>query len=397
MYQMVIYNYSIIPILLLLLTSNLAVAQQSPPGADPDGFYKGGKFSPSMGVIIIVLIAALFFMGFFSIYIRHCSDSSSTHGTVVGRGIGSIRRSRRAPRGLDPEVIESFPTFDYAAVKSAKFGKGALECAVCLTEFEDDDVLRLIPKCDHVFHPDCIDAWLVGHTTCPVCRCNLADATDNRDDQVQVNRNDVVVEVVDEVRVEDHNENNNEGNESMEQPLHGRMGRSRTMRNLSFGRPRWLGRFARSFSTGHVAVKQWEDMERFTLRLPAEVRKQIVSGKLERTTSLLVLPRETSSRRGYRTGFSEGSSKGRFGSVRSDLPVLGRSDRWVFSLTPPFFTRAPSVKSPRVVGTTSTTPTSRGGSLRGSVRENVTTTTTTTSREGSLRGAMQAELTQLPV
>ena len=44
---------------------------------------------------------------------------------------------------------------------------------MCLNEFEDDERLRLIPKCDHVFHPECIDAWLASHTTCPVCRANL--------------------------------------------------------------------------------------------------------------------------------------------------------------------------------------------------------------------------------
>ncbi|KNA24531.1 hypothetical protein SOVF_014790 [Spinacia oleracea] len=390
---MTIHNHPITPILLLLLLSPLAQAQPNQPGSNQYGPNSGGRFSPSMGVIIIVLVAALFFMGFFSIYIRHCSDDTSTNGTVRNRRIGSIRQSRRAPRGLDPEVIESFPTFDYAAVKSEKIGKGALECAVCLTEFEDDDTLRLIPKCDHVFHPDCIDAWLVGHTTCPVCRCNLAEAVIGEPPPT----NDVVVEVgVDEVRRDDDNDDReNEENESMEQPLHGRvMGRSRTMRNLSFGRPRWLGKFTRSASTGHVAVKQWENMERFTLRLPEDVRKQIVSGHLERTTSLLVLPRETSSRRGYRVGSGEGSSRGRPGSVPVDRP--GRSDRWVFSLAPPFFTRAPSIKSPRVAATTPTNR-GRGGSLRGSVRENDVTTTTTT-REVSLRGTtMQAELNQLPV
>lgn len=389
---MTIHNHLITPVVLLLFVSELARAQPSPPGPNNDPPYGGGNFSPSMGVIIIVLVAALFFMGFFSIYIRHCSGDSSANG-AVGRRLGSNRRSRRAPRGLDPEVIKSFPTFNYAAVKSEKIGKGALECAVCLTEFEDDDTLRLIPKCDHVFHPDCIDAWLVGHTTCPVCRCNLADAALGE----EAPASDFVVEVgqVEEghhengININDSNSrsNENEGDDSMELPLRGRINRSRTIRNLSFGRPRWLGKFTRSYSTGHVAVKQWENMERFTLRLPEEVRKQIMSGKLERTTSLLVLPRETSSRRGYRTGFGEGSSRGRFGSVRGDRLV--RSDRWVFSMALPFITRVPSIKSPRVAATT---PSSRGGSLRGSVRENATT-----SREGSLHGVVQAELSQLPV
>ncbi|XP_010694616.2 E3 ubiquitin-protein ligase ATL6 [Beta vulgaris subsp. vulgaris] len=383
-------------ILILLLSSQPTRAQPSGPGNNlgPDG----GRFSPSMGVIIIVLVAALFFMGFFSIYIRHCSDNPSTVG-VPGRGIGSVlRRSRRAPRGLDAEVIESFPTFDYVSVKNAKIGKGALECAVCLTEFEDEDTLRLIPKCDHVFHPDCIDAWLIGHTTCPVCRCNLADDTPI----ISIEESNHVVVEVDELRSENYNNNDNNNNnnnneneestDSMEQPLHGwTMSRSRTMRNVSFGRPRWLGKLTRSLTTGHVAVKQWENMERFTLRLPDEVRKQIMSGKLVRTTSLVVLPRETSSRRGYRTGFGEGSSRG-----RSDRPDrASRSDRWVFSLAPPFFTRVPSIKSPKVVDNMNT---SRAGSLRGgSIRENVTSITSSTSREGSLRGAMQAELTHLPV
>lgn len=360
--------------LLLLVLSQFTHAQSDSNGRNEPAY--NAKFSPSMGIIIIVLIAALFFMGFFSIYIRHCSDDTSTNGPV-GRAIGSIRRSRRAPRGLDPEIIESFPTFDYAAVKSSKIGKGALECAVCLMEFEDEDTLRLIPKCDHVFHPDCIDAWLVGHTTCPVCRCNLSEIT------VGEPVNDVVVSVNEgAAREEEYSNEIDEVNDSMEQPLHGRMNRSRTMRNLSFGRPKWLGKISRSLSTGHVAVKKWENLERFTLRLPDDVRKQIMSGKLERTTSLVVLPRESSSRRGYRTGFGEGSSR----SGRVDRTA--RSDRWVFSLAPPFFTRAPSIKSPKGAANLPTSS-SRVGSLRGSVRGN--------SRQGSLRGAIQNELTHLPV
>ncbi|KAI8017055.1 RING-H2 finger protein ATL11 [Camellia lanceoleosa] len=61
----------------------------------------------------------------------------------------------------------------YSVVTGLKIGKCALECVVCHNEFKDIENLRLIPKCNHVFHPECIDAWLNSHVTCPVCRADL--------------------------------------------------------------------------------------------------------------------------------------------------------------------------------------------------------------------------------
>lgn len=120
------------------------------------------------------------------------------------------------------------------------------------------------------------------------------------------------------------------------------LNRNRT-RGSQSGRPRW---FQRSHSTGHSLVQPGENTERFTLRLPVEVRKQILQNpELHRARSLVVLPRETSSRRGYRTGGGEGSSRGK--SVRRlDRGLL--SDRWVFTMAPPFLVRASSMRSPRV-------------------------------------------------
>ncbi|GAB4855517.1 hypothetical protein Ancab_024136 [Ancistrocladus abbreviatus] len=346
-------------LLLLLPPAIRTVGAQSgsgpPRGSNSnDNGLPNQPFSPSVGVIIIVLIAALFFMGFFSIYIRTCADNSSSgsRNLLVGLSV----RSRRGPRGLDAAVIESFPVFVYSDVKNSRIGKGALECAICLNEFEDDETLRLITKCDHVFHTDCIDSWLVAHTTCPVCRANLVpqpgESTHAANELEQINEHssspdDVILEV-------SQQESEAKDEDNMERPLHPpalsdfsqRLNRNRTWRNMS-GRPRWLGRFSRSNSTGHVAVKQWENMDRFTLRVPEEVRRQIMSGKLRRSTSLVVLPREGSSRRGYRAGYGEGSSRGRFSSARLDR-AGGRSDRWVFSLAPPFISRTPSTKSPKV-------------------------------------------------
>ncbi|KAK6126880.1 hypothetical protein DH2020_039375 [Rehmannia glutinosa] len=69
--------------------------------------------------------------------------------------------------GMDKTVIESLPLFRFSLLKGSRDG---LECAVCLAKFEDIEILRLLPKCKHAFHIDCIDQWLEKHSTCPLCR-----------------------------------------------------------------------------------------------------------------------------------------------------------------------------------------------------------------------------------
>ncbi|CAA2966190.1 RING-H2 finger ATL57-like [Olea europaea subsp. europaea] len=44
------------------------------------------------------------------------------------------------------------------------------DCPICLSEFEETEIVKLIPYCRHVFHPRCVDTWLSSHVTCPVCR-----------------------------------------------------------------------------------------------------------------------------------------------------------------------------------------------------------------------------------
>lgn len=357
-------QHGFVPLLLFFLLPQIAMVEaQSDPPPNNNQFPRA-RFSPSMAVIIVVLIAALFFMGFFSIYIRRCSDASGASGSVR-RGLSMRARRAAAARGLDPSVIATFPTFSYSEVKDHKIGKGALECAVCLNEFEEDETLRLLPKCDHVFHPDCIDAWLESHVTCPVCRADLApqagdepvqlpESTGNNeeiDDNMgrSSSRNEEVVVQVDDDQHQGQGSTLNR-HVSFEYP-------SRPPRSWSIRRPRMFGfgKF-RSHSTGHSLVQPGENLERFTLRLPAEVRKEVMDRAiLNRTrSSATTLAREGSSRRGDRTGGGEGSNRaGRFyRSIEiSDREV--KSDRWVF------FNRGLSMRSPKVVAETGEGSTSK--------------------------------------
>jgi hypothetical protein len=46
-------------------------------------------------------------------------------------------------------------------------------CFICLADFESDDIIRKI-KCDHIFHKDCIDPWIIKESyKCPACRCDI--------------------------------------------------------------------------------------------------------------------------------------------------------------------------------------------------------------------------------
>lgn len=87
------------------------------------------------------------------------------HGPVVDHPIWYIRTV-----GLDPSVISSI-----AIVKYEK-GGGLIEgtdCSVCLSEFQENESLRLLPQCNHAFHIPCIDTWLRAHTNCPMCRARI--------------------------------------------------------------------------------------------------------------------------------------------------------------------------------------------------------------------------------
>lgn len=77
-------------------------------------------------------------------------------------------------RGLDESIIRSIPIFHY---KTDSGERNLSECAVCLNEFIEDEKLKRIPNCRHIFHIDCIDIWLQNNANCPLCRHSISSTT----------------------------------------------------------------------------------------------------------------------------------------------------------------------------------------------------------------------------
>ena len=351
--RVVKFNHGISGIAWLLVLSQMlphATAQNGMGTPSQDQFPGLGDFDKRMAIIMVILVSVFFVIGILSVYMRTCTDRQIRGRLDLAIAVGGSNRRSRMARGLEASTVGTFPTFVYSTVKGLKIGKGSLECAVCLNEFEDDETLRLLPKCSHVFHTECIDAWLASHNTCPVCRANLVPIPgeiqstaiqildpDNDSGQPE-HRSDTDGT---QARVAD----NQSGECDIESPNanlvnHGqRTNPSRPARSRSTGFG-LTGIFPRSHSTGHSLVQPGENHERFTLRLPEEVRSRLMNSSLNRANSCVAFPRVRSSRRGYRSA-SGGSGRGR-------NYLFARSDRWRLSFTPTFISRTGSVRSPKL-------------------------------------------------
>jgi len=128
----------------------------------PNIFFFVFIYTKSFVVLVFPPIYILFYCGFlFDIF--HC-----------GR--------RRFP--LIP--VDDLPVFEY---KAQSF-KDVLECAICLSEFQENEKGRFLPNCEHSFHVDCIDMWFHSHSTCPVCRTDVEPkqrVSNGNNDEISIN------------------------------------------------------------------------------------------------------------------------------------------------------------------------------------------------------------------
>ncbi|GAU39325.1 hypothetical protein TSUD_217060 [Trifolium subterraneum] len=147
------------------------IAASSPPpisSTDSSGHVakKLVPFKPSTAVIVGVLTTTFSLALLLLLYAKHC-NSGNVFAASNANVDGESRLHERKNSGIDRTIVESLPVFKFESLTGQKHG---LECAVCLNGFEDPEVLRLLPKCKHAFHMECVDTWLDEHSTCPLCR-----------------------------------------------------------------------------------------------------------------------------------------------------------------------------------------------------------------------------------
>ncbi|KAL6124583.1 hypothetical protein ACLB2K_077095 [Fragaria x ananassa] len=157
----------------------LPTSSTSPP---PHRSLTVKTLSPS--ILIILLIVVVTVVASFSLcrilrcinnrFLRHISSSSADNGSAL---VSSRRVSPAETSAAVSDPVASLPVFAFSTIKRRRESSTAVvaaDCAVCLSKFEHDDQVRLLPLCCHAFHVSCIDTWLRSQQTCPLCRSPIS-------------------------------------------------------------------------------------------------------------------------------------------------------------------------------------------------------------------------------
>ncbi|KAG7095049.1 hypothetical protein E1B28_005839 [Marasmius oreades] len=94
-------------------------------------------------------------------------DFDSSYETLISleTALGEVK-----PRATPDHVIAGLETAfykDWATIDSDK------RCPICLDDYKLLDQVSKLPECTHWLHKPCLEQWLKGASTCPVCRENV--------------------------------------------------------------------------------------------------------------------------------------------------------------------------------------------------------------------------------
>ncbi|CAF1251215.1 unnamed protein product [Didymodactylos carnosus] len=86
----------------------------------------------------------------------------------------SYRRKSREEQRLDEQLKANARKIldNLSLVKLDNVDGEDETCSICLNDMKKDDNVRKL-DCGHIFHPLCVDPWLLDHRCCPLCNYNI--------------------------------------------------------------------------------------------------------------------------------------------------------------------------------------------------------------------------------
>ncbi|KAM4662244.1 E3 ubiquitin-protein ligase RNF128 isoform 1-T1 [Discoglossus pictus] len=103
--------------------------------------------------------------------------TAATVGYFIFYSARRWRATRAQNKKLKKLKAEAKKAINQLQIRTIKQGDKELDpdadsCAVCIDSYKPNDVVRIL-TCNHFFHKNCIDPWLLEHRTCPMCKCDI--------------------------------------------------------------------------------------------------------------------------------------------------------------------------------------------------------------------------------
>ncbi|KAI3732837.1 hypothetical protein L1987_64046 [Smallanthus sonchifolius] len=142
------------------------------------------NWSPMVMAMVGTMGTLFLIFGYFNI-LRRCSFRSSLFTRNGQRSLlrdtntdGNDLSLQFQSRGLDSFTVQMIPVTQFkrkSELDKENQGDKSTECTICLGEYEDDEWVKTLPICLHVFHVSCIDTWFQTHSSCPLCRSDVLE------------------------------------------------------------------------------------------------------------------------------------------------------------------------------------------------------------------------------
>lgn len=82
------------------------------------------------------------------------------------RVLQQTTQGQQSPKGIDPTLLPSH------TLTRVTEGMTDNNCAICYERLKPNEMARRL-GCGHTFHRTCLDEWLGGSATCPMCRAEV--------------------------------------------------------------------------------------------------------------------------------------------------------------------------------------------------------------------------------
>lgn len=133
----------------------------------------GLGYGIAIAVGILVLVSTIMLASYVCVRVHQSSTSSQNGNAAVAPQHpgedGSGVLTEWSISGLDQATVESYPKVVYSSAQPLPHLQDTA-CSICLADYKEGEILRMLPDCRHMFHAPCIDAWLRLHASCPMCR-----------------------------------------------------------------------------------------------------------------------------------------------------------------------------------------------------------------------------------